>query len=1855
MAKGANIGFLNFGIDGDNKELLKKLEQAKKEAVSIEQIFKNIKLNTGGNSISTDVQKAQKESDGLAISSNKVADSVNKQVSSFAKSRQEIEKINTEQQRGLKIAEDAAAKKRTSLANELILSKKASEIEAETARRNILNQQKLQTEIYKTESSKKRAALIGAQGQRDLASAYGLTNKTMFSQRNILQQLSQAAGIYFSVYQVGAFIKELAVVSGEFEKQRVSLAAIIGDADAANKIFNQIKDLAVISPFNFKDLTNYAKQLSAFSIPTNEIFDTTKRLADLSAGLGVDMSRIILAYGQVRSAAVLRGQELRQFTEAGIPLVDQLAKKFSELEGRVVSAGEVFDKISNRQVSFAMIKDIITDLTSEGGKFFQMQELQSATLAGKISNLRDNYDIMLDSIGKANSETLKGALDSFVSIMDNWNDYWNILKTIITAYGVYRAALIATSIIEKTNLAVRKEAILIMRSYAANNISISKTQAVTAAQTEVLTKKINGLKSALAFNPAALALTGITVAIGLIASYVSHQDQLQEELFDTISVFNEQSKSINSHIDRLKELSKVSKDDKDVATERIKILNKLSEIEPTVANAIKDHADNLDILTEAQIKYNNSINIQKFATYAANDGSGLFSDNLLETLKELNKAQNSADMAESRLVRGYNKIEEALSRWNTEGKDVTGTMKNLSDSSIQQLNAIISSTDKISNKIIAIRKLAFNSSGNDRVALFRLSNIISEDDFGTYVRFSQELSKVTESSEAKINDFVDNIKGYLKINNIDIKENESYIRNLIKSWSDLGVAGQKQILLKLGIEWDENTNSDTKLSEWQKLLQNNLGTTITIQTDSNINDVVDEMEKKYKEVKTRMDERKPILLKFGFDFNTNTFPSPLEVNPAIRQLGEGYAADAKDANNLDKAAQSLGKTLKDLYSTKEKGESKDKFTEDLKRQVELVKSAKSEYDKIIKVISKDDAISKIRGISEYSSIGNIDLSDEGYIKYINEQLKKIEKRNTTSAKNVRAAWNKELGQIQIENIIKEATKANEQIEKELSKYKDKYSLYEYIFGKTGDKGQALKIAFGNIFDDAKKEMLRSFNNGNVDLLSRPLIDAADLVKKGWEDAGEGIATVFSSQFGISDSSGKEHEILVTPILPDGSILSPSELEDYVTNVLGDSNDILKADNKGIVIAIDVDRDGTAGRKLHELQQSYYGLSSGIITYRDALISAIDKSTDPEQKKKLQEQLVDFDFTQKSDFTKRMTDLVSEFKSVDDQITIIKAKGEETRLEIEKNADNASRDIVEQRLRANQESVNKQVLDLTNGILQATDSYQRLFEDIADISQKELQYLIDKWKSALANATKNSAGNMVISIDGKEFETTEKEIANFTKRILKTESELRSRNPFKALKDSINDLKNNQSDIARIKAEIESLYASIKLAENSKASGSTDPLNDLIISSSKGKITELQNNLKNLDAKGATGLQKMGTAIGAIGTGISDISQSLSGMFDSLGNEELADTIGLVGELAGAAADIGQGLASKNPVQVIQGIAKGISSIANFHDKKLDRAIKKSQLEVKKLGNAYAQIERTISRQLGAVTESQAKAMVKNQEDQIKELEKQRAAEAKKKKKDNGVISDLDGQIAEAKDKLRYFYEDLAGEQWGISIKDWASQISSALVDAFASGEDAAEAFDRSVADIMKNVIKNMIQMSVIEPAMESLRTKLFGKDGKGGLLGNGTTNLSKSDGAAIVDELMYFKGKVGEAQGIWDYLNNAAKQAGVDLSDMSDSAKDTLSKGIQSITEDTGDLLGSYINAMRAEQAKQGVNIMQLVTIAQLHTDQFANMYAELLRIQLNTLATANNTSAIAQTTKDTYNLLKQATIKGSGTAINLA
>lgn len=267
----------------------------------------------------------------------------------------------------------------------------------------------------------------------------GVQSKNLATRhRNLMDiagQLQRKLALVFSVSQIEGYISKLANVRGEFELQQRSLQAILQNKSQADEIFNKTVQLAVKSPYKIRELVSFTKQLAAYRIESNKLYDTTKRLADVSAGLGVNMGRIILAYGQVKAAAYLRGMEVRQFTEAGINLYGELQRYFEEEKGKAYTTAQIVDMISKRKVTFEDIENIFKRLTESGGLFYNMQEIQAETLKGKISNLQDSIDIMLNSIGKANEDTLKGSIDSIKVLIDNWETVVEVAKTFGVVVG----------------------------------------------------------------------------------------------------------------------------------------------------------------------------------------------------------------------------------------------------------------------------------------------------------------------------------------------------------------------------------------------------------------------------------------------------------------------------------------------------------------------------------------------------------------------------------------------------------------------------------------------------------------------------------------------------------------------------------------------------------------------------------------------------------------------------------------------------------------------------------------------------------------------------------------------------------------------------------------------------------------------------------------------------------------------------------------------------------------------------------------------------------------------------------------------------------------------------------------------------------------------------------------------------------------------------------------------------------------------------------------------------------------------------------------------------------------------------
>ena len=320
--------------------------------------------------------------------------------------------------------------------------------------------------------------------------------------RNLMDtagQLSRQLALLFSVSQIEGYISKLANVRGEFELQQRSLEAILQNKAQADQIFNKTVQLAVKSPFQIKELVTFTKQLAAYRIESDKLYDTTKRLADVSAGLGVDMGRLILAYGQVKAAAYLRGTEVRQFTEAGINLYGELQRYFEEVKGEAYTTAQIVDMISKRKVTFEDIENIFKRLTDSGGLFYNMQEIQAETLQGKISNLKDSIDVMLNSIGKANEDTLKGSIDAVKVLIDNWETVVNIAK----AFAPIIASMAITAWTKKIGVA----------NGAIGLFSVG------------LGKAGNAIKAFGATFKASFPLMAITAALGVFNELIKIQDE----------------------------------------------------------------------------------------------------------------------------------------------------------------------------------------------------------------------------------------------------------------------------------------------------------------------------------------------------------------------------------------------------------------------------------------------------------------------------------------------------------------------------------------------------------------------------------------------------------------------------------------------------------------------------------------------------------------------------------------------------------------------------------------------------------------------------------------------------------------------------------------------------------------------------------------------------------------------------------------------------------------------------------------------------------------------------------------------------------------------------------------------------------------------------------------------------------------------------------------------------------------------------------------------------------------------------------------------------------------------------------
>ena len=1624
-------------------------------------------------------------------------------------------------------------------------------------------------------------------------------NGAMNSQLSIVGQLrNEFLGLY-SIYAAQNFLRAVVDIGGELENQKIAMASILQDEGKATTIFNQIKKLAVASPFGVMDLNQYAKQLSAYSIPYNELYDTMKRLADISAGVGVDMGRIILAYGQIKAAKFLKGMELRQLTEANIPMVDKLAERFSKLEGRIVSAGEVLDMISKKKVTFEDVKDVLWELTDDGGMFNNMQEVLSESVKSKWKNLADAIDIMLGDIAESMGSTLKWTAESLTTLAQNWKEVVPFITAATAAFGTYRVAVyagsramgVANATLIKGTLAAKQKtaADLVMASNyrtltAAEKGLIASRNAMTTAEwralavsgalnkeqalrlitlgkiksgqaghiTQLLNISKAELQVAMSAGKARVAMTMLsygakqvwTAFKGLFNPYM----YLFAGLFAITELWYKSGQKADEMNERISELTTRAQDGFKNLT---KEAQKFADVDPFKAN-------DASLISS----------IEEMKT-ALKDYSPVWADTFNETFKTDDEGNTVKSLAEQYILlrNALNDTKEAYRLLNA----IKGTSEHANeatdgyfdDSFLENINDYIDAEERV-NKIIG-----------------RMS--------GSYIEYSTAMQKVI----AKHGDFAKAASGK------PLKEQLSILKEYPKALASLNnelpfTGGYRDDIFQLRKAWKnskriymEDVLPDMKdfLSGYKSRLKaagwdlENLSDAQKIAIGLDISSFFDTFEKMPKYMRDFFNE-KTLEEEFNIKINaeyTEASQSFSDLQKKFNEATDGqFEAQIKVSTDSEKIIEGIQKGYKEAKET----------TNQLKPV--LIKA----------------------GI-DLSGIGAIDLSKlPDWQKQIVSDYKKAFDTMQAGEKGA-----KEIG-FSLTDPNKDKSKKDafaERLKERVNLLKEAYSEYKKWTDIVGKGEAASKVKESGIFDSLfkGKEPVNIVNYR--DELNKILNQLDDKTK----ERRELKVSIRKVLLDIDANAMKE-----------ASDKATKELERYVSDV-SKKWDIYKQ-----LI--------NAGASKKDASTYAFGFLTDYENEAQYLIDTVQK--------KLKEKAVDLPFTLSDDeaesilggkdsplykqFFKVWKDAKEAFEkdkvsiALDDTKVIANARStiEKIRILSEQYASKTGLSV----------GKNGELVGDTSGLNNVQKAYLDEYNKKLIELKSTLLQLLPEWEKIFGDKEQRSFSDL------KEAERIAREIKNNAKVSYDSDGKPNGFTSFFTKDDgSIENVKGAYSLLDKLIKAIPQLQDA-QLAVN--------PFKTLA-----KNVKELFTSEKDSD-KLEKKIGRLGESAAESADLVGNFAGQMSSMFDALGNEGMADTMGNVQDAMSSISNIGQGFAKGG---IVGGIAAAageavnwIGKIAQAHDKKLDKAIEKSKLRAQQLQYIYEQIDGILERFLGSGTElklvdaendrtrlnqlnnqieairnkgkinifdlmslqkykQEAEKLQKRvsaydeggaygyqralMQEQLSELEKQRQAEIDKKKTDDSKVADYENQIAEMKQQIKDFAEETAESLYGINLKDWASQLGDALYEAWQKGEDGAEAFKNKVADIMGDVMNSILKISILEPAMQQLQKMLFGEDGMSGYFGK-DFSLDEKELESIADYLMGVSEKTDDYYSMLDKLNNyMEKKYGISMKEEEEDSGSGLSKGIQNVTENTANLLASYINAIRADVSVKREYVRRLV------------------------------------------------------------
>ncbi len=1708
------------------------------------------------------------------------------------------------------------------------------------AQRGVELEQKRQQEIAKS-AAKVQSDLV--RGFEKANSHAGKLNSTVQDLKSLFLQ----GGLVFGAQQ---FAMSIITTGGEMEKQHIALQSILGDMQNANTMFNQIKELALNSPFTFSELNRDVKQLAAYGVEYDQLYDTTKRLADMSSGLGVSFDRIALAFGQVQARGWLDGKELRQIAYAGIPLLNKLSEFYSKQEGRNVSTSEIKTRISNREVSFDDVKSIFWQMTDAGGQFYNMQQILSETLLGKYNKLKDAWEIMLSDFASGQSivgKTFKVAIEGVTGLVQALH---TLAPVIVAAFSGF---------------ALKKAGTMIAGSYGANYL---KNKAIVASN--IQSRVIQGQ-----------AISNVEKSVLATKNQITNAEVRQLVLANAIH---------KKELDRLFVEGKIS------------------------ASVYKQGLAAVGLasgMTKAQVKaqlLGNTINRAASGNIWATFGArGLAAMSLIgNAVKGLGATLWSAigglpgliltavTMGITYAISKYQELSNAIDQTRSELKDREKQIADFRNTNVKAANDAIASGDtkEIDNLIGTykdkLKELApYNFSNLEMTADEKKSHvdrlIYLDEELKRLQRANKEAQKHIDNRS-----FYSGLQDAFKYAQIDahaveerkVKANAYNAtdedRNKLKRATELykrDINVLKQTLVK---EFGDIGKDPTLLAEAMQALD-------SIAAQMGVSE----------EQKETI--RASILDSFGLQSGWLKEQVGIKMQSIIDEKFPEIAAKIKANIPLTQAEQ---EKVKELMQDAKQGLIR-QYPE-LERTLQNLLAA-SNFQAVIKLVydtggKYNDVQSTLVGripsmINPKSSIGakyrqRADEygKDNDWYKANNLANQRIDDAKNawkgavkSHAPNVKDIYQNYLDEMAIARTLlynnykgtdkksnkpgKKNTHASQE-DKELETLRKRIDLYKKFYSEL----EKYRKIYG---DEGAMIQMRNDKEFKNSVLSWKL-----------SDPGTYGSSVEELMRRLPSSTQKRREY------------KESQRADIHAKNRSIEEERIRATNNMLSKRLSIiSEQYKTYKKIYELTGNNKGasmLAFGYVqsgTYQDYLKEQM-KWAVKEHNERTGQNLSADDVLKmnESDFNKHIG-------SESENASVIYKEWAEEAARIKQETIDLLANLVEKNATIDQqiEDENRKYerqLELIKGIKdtgmrdRATEGAEKTHnENLAKLEFERFKQGSD-WVTIfddLDRVSSTTINSMVEKID--EFSKTTGLSVEVVKQLRDALGKLRDeqidRNP-------INGIIGGMQRGNAIGSFIDSRFRKGMDISTTTYVGADDAKKMGI---QKGNYTkgQLEGEQKGAYADANKGVAKLADKFKAL----QDCLSPVINLFEVLGEEDsfLGQATSTASGAFGAAAQVSGGLnalglGSLGPYGAAAGAALSVvTSLFAMHDKALQKEIEASEERQKEFDNMTKNIKSIIEDTLGgiysykvsedtkntinkvtsdyeravvwknsktgknfpflfnsiysadtykAAKEAQSKpdsayhaelASLKAQRD---ELQSQRDSESKKKKKDDSKIADYNQQIKEMEQQINTFAQDFLKDIYSIDIKSWASELTDAVVGAWEKGEDGVEAYRNKVKDMVKDVTKNIVSQKIMEAALNKpldYLTNILKDKGK----------LDETDMDKLADQL-YKAGDevVPQITGIFEALKNR----GWDFRDNGSSF--STKNSIQSITEETADIIASYLNSIRLDVSvnREYIKIIsdylknipemnaiaqsqldamnQLVSLAEYRNDRLDDMYS---------------------------------------------